>query len=578
MSFKRWVFILFILLLLCTVYADKVILKSGREIMGSIVSTQGDTVIIRDIDNIEYRIMKSDIERVELSIIGTSQQPQAPVVVTGPGGQGQQPVVSYDQEDNNSFSKANYFKIGTSDFLNFDGRLFPQRDRDYYYFIVEKAGQYKIKVTGKENTSRPGVRVINNNNSTLLNWSWAEVGVPMIDIDFDQGYLNIGDRIYFEIAQYGDNSAMNYNVQISVQALSDAYEPNNSFKEAKEIKSNGDYRDFIFPKGDRDYYKFDITEAGRLNVYYSHEDVSMRPGMRLISCENSTLINWQVAQDVGKMVEFSYDFASPDKVYLELNNYGDGRRSMLTYLLKTEFIPVKDLYEPNNRFKEAKLIPIGQTTSAYIFPRGDRDYYKFVVDKPGILDVKIAAKDPLTRPGVRLVSCENSTIRNWEVAKENSNEVEFSIELLPETYLLEVNQYGDNYASLINYQLDLTLTPSNDPYEPNNSFSEATEIGIGLPINATIFKKGDRDFYKFWVNSACDLTVDFKSNVMLRMAFRMINADNSTMVNWQEASDYGKDADFTHSIKEPGWYYIEVANHADARGSVLPYQLILTTK
>ena len=74
------------------------------------------------------------------------------------------------------------------------------------------------------------------------------------------------------------------------------------------------------------------------------------------------------------------------------------------------------------------------------------------------------------------------------------------------------------------------------------------------------------------------MTVDFKSNVMLRMAFRMINADNSTMVNWQEASDYGKDADFTHSIKEPGWYYIEVANHADARGSVLPYQLILTTK
>jgi len=559
-------------------FADTVVLKNGREIIGSIVSTVGDAVIIRDVDNIEYRILKIDIERVELGVLGSPQQPQTPAVVTGPGGQPQQPVVSFDQEDNNSFSKANFIQIGTSDFLTFDGRLFPQRDRDYYTFKVEKAGQYKIKVTGKAAAVRPGVRVMNANNSTLLNWQWAEVGDPQLEVTFDQGYLNIGDKLCFEIAQYGDNQTMDYTVQLSVNAISDAYEPNNRFKEAMEIKANGEFRDFIFPRGDRDYYKFDIPEAGRLNVYYSHEDVNMRPGMRLISCENTTLRNWLFAQDVGKMVEFSYDFASSDQVYLELNNHGDGRGSLLTYLLKTEFIPVKDVYEPNNRFKEAKLIPVGQTTTAYVFPRGDRDYYRFIVDKPGVLDVKITTKDPLTRPGIRMISCENSTVRNWEAAKENSNEVAFSIELLPDTYLLEVNHYGDNHASLIHYQLDLTLTPSNDPYEPNNSFSEAVEIGIAMPINATIFKKGDRDYYKFWINNPCDLTVDIKANVMMRMATRMMNANNSTVLNWQAASDNGKDLNFTQSIKEPGWYYIEVANNADARGSTLPYNLILTTQ
>ncbi|MEA1884195.1 MAG: hypothetical protein U9N62_06720 [Thermotogota bacterium] len=577
MAFKRWVFIVLVLLLLCTVYADKVILKSGREIIGSIVSTQGDSVIIRDVDNIEYRILKSDVKRVELGVIGTTQ---TPVTVTGPGPgtQPQQPVVSYDKEDNNSFAKANYLKIGTNDFLTFDGRLFPQRDRDYYYFNVEKAGEYKVKVTGKDQASRPGVRVLNGNTSTLLNWSWAEVGVPQIEITFDQGFLNLGDKVCIEIAQYGDNLVMDYNVQLSVNTISDNYEPNNRFKEAMEIKAHGEIREFIFPKGDRDYYKFDISEAGRLNVYYSHEDVSMRPGMRLISCENSTLHNWLAARDVGKMVEFSHDFAAPEKVYLELNNHGDNRRSMLTYLLKTEFIPVRDVHEPNNRFKEAKMIPVGQTTTAFIFPRGDRDYYKFVVDKPGVLDVKIATKNPLSRLAVRMISIENSAVRNWEAAKENSQEIEFSIELLAGTYLMEVNQYGDNHASLIPYQLDLTLTPSNDPYEPNKSFAEAVEIGLNKPINATIFPRGDRDYYKFYINSPCDLTVDIQSNILLRMAARVVNGNNSTVVNWQTAPDNGKPLNFTQPIKEPGWYIMEIANHGDARGSVIPYQLILTTK
>jgi len=578
MTIKRLIFIVVVLLFFITVYGDTVILKSGREIIGSIVSTEGDTVIIRDVDNIEYRILKTDINRVELEIIGTTQQPQTPVGVTGSGGQPQQPVVSFDQEDNNSFAKANYLQIKTGDFLTFDGRLFPQRDRDYYFFHIEKAGRYKIKVTGKDATSRPGVRVMNGNNSGLLNWRWADEGDPGVVVTFDQGYLNIGDKVCFEIAQHGDNSVIDYTVELSVDRVADHYEPNNRFKEAKEIKAAGEFRDFIFPKGDRDYYRFDIPEAGRLSVYYSHEDVNMRPAMRFISCENSSLRNWVSADDFGKMAEFSYDFAASGKVYLELNHHGDGRASLLTYLLKTEFIPVKDVYEPNNRFKEAKTIPVGETASAYIFPKGDRDYYRIDVDKPGDLDIKVSSKNPLVRPGFRMITAENSTFQNWVKADEASNEVELSREVIAVTYFIEVSQYGDNYASLKEYKLDVTLTPSNDPYEPNDSFAEATEIGLNLPIKATIFRKGDRDYYKFRINNPCDLTVDIKSNIMMRMSARLLTANNSTLLNWQRAGDYGKALNFSRSLKEPGWYYIEVANHGDVRGSTIPYNLTLTTQ
>jgi hypothetical protein len=533
-------------------------------------------VIIRDVDNIEYRILKADVECVELGSLGTTQQTQTPVVVTGPGGQPQQPVVSFDQEKNNSFAMANYLKIGAGDFLTFDGQVFPKRDRDYYYFHVEKAGRYQIKVTGKDAASRPYIRVMDGNNSTLFR-HYADEGENQLEAAFDQGYLNIGDKICFEIYQYGDSNVMDYTVELSVVEVADNYEPNNRFKEAIEIKAVGEYRDFIFPINDQDYYKFDIPEAGRLNVLYSHEDDNMRPAMHLLNSENSTLLR-AVADDVGKMVEFSYDFATSDKVYLNLNHHGDGLASLLTYLLKTEFIPVKDVYEPNNRFKEAKTIPIGQTASAYLFPNGDRDYYLIDVEKPGDLDIKVSSKDPLIRPGVRILTAENSTFLNWVIADEGSNEVELSREVIAVMYVIEVHHHGDNYASLKDYKLDIKLTPSNDPYEPNDSFARATEIGLNHSINATIFRKGDRDYYKFRINNPCDLIVDIKSNIHMRISARLLTANNSTLLNWQRASDFGNALNFTHSINEPGWYYVEVSNHGDVRGSTIPYNLILTTQ
>jgi len=564
-NIKRWVFIMVFLCFLNVLFADRVLLNNGSEIIGTVITTEGDQVIIRDVNNVVHRLLKINISQVEMSVIGSTNQ-------------GPQPVVSYDQEDNNSFSKANFLSIGPSNFISFDGAINPKRDRDYYWFYVEKAGYYKITISGKDTSFRPGIRLINGNNATIRSWVWAEVGDPQTIMDFDQGFLNIGDKICFEVTQHGDNLVADYNLQVSVDFVLDEYEPNNRFKQAKEISENTELRDFIFPVRDRDYYKILIPEAGRLNVIYSHEDVNMRPGIRLINAENATIRSWNFAEDVGQMVTQTYDFSSADEVYLELLNYGDGRRSLLTYLLKTEFIPVRDLYEPNNRFKESKILPMNQSINASIFPRGDRDYFHFVVDQPGVVDLKITVSDSLSRPAFRIISPENATIHSWVVAPEGTNEAELSIELMPDIYRIEVVHYGDNYASLTDYKLTLNLTPSVDLNEPNPSFAQATEIGMNQFVNATIFPRRDRDYYKFWVNNPCDLMVSFTSTGLLRMSTRLINADNATIYSWQVAEDIGKDLDFTAAIKEPGWYYMEVMNHGDARGSVDPYQMILTTK
>ena len=572
MRIKRVLLIALFLFTLQFVFADTVILNSGREIIGSIVSTEGDTVIIRDVDNIEYRINKANIKAIQLNVNAGQQKP--PISTGQPTIP--KPSVSFDQEDNNSFSRANFLKIPASGLLEFQGRIFPKRDRDYYYFKVETPGEYSIRITGKESVSRLGVRIINADNGTVKNWKWSPEGDRQVVTDIDQGYLNTGDLLYFEVAQYSDNVEINYDIKLSVKRISDPFEPNNSFKAAKQIPLDDALRAFIFPRADRDYYKLEIPGAGRLTVLSTHEDVNMRPGIRLISNENVTLRNWMYAPDVAKSVEFFHDFAAADEVYLELLNYGDSRRSLLTYGLKNELIRINDQYEPNNRFNTAKRINIGTTHSAYIFPRRDRDYYDFVLEKPGVLTIKISTDDPLTRPSFRIISEENNTIRNWMAAPENKNEVETSNELLSGRYYLEVMHYGDNYASLVDYKLDLALTPANDSYEKNDSFADAKAIKLNAPLNATIFPRGDKDFYKFRMMNPGELSVVLKSGNLLRMAARLINADNGTILNWQTASDFGKELNFAYSVKNPGLYYLDVRCYADSRGSTNPYSLLIT--
>jgi len=62
------------------------------------------------------------------------------------------------------------------------------------------------------------------------------------------------------------------------------------------------------------------------------------------------------------------------------------------------------------------------------------------------------------------------------------------------------------------------------------------------------------------------------------MAVRMITANNATFINWQTAKDAGQDLDFTATIKEPGWYYLELRHQHDSGSSVTPYQLLLTDR
>jgi len=77
----------------------------------------------------------------------------------------------------------------------------------------------------------------------------------------------------------------------------------------------------------------------------------------------------------------------------------------------------QDSHEPNDALGDATAITFNQTVRGYIFPSGDGDYYKFYVNRSGILQVKIEGVPGDMRTRIELYG-KNF---NWIKTKDASN-------------------------------------------------------------------------------------------------------------------------------------------------------------
>ncbi len=565
--------ILIVMLIACfavSLLADTVVLKNGREIAGTILSQVGDFIVVKDDFNIEYKIQKTDVQSIQIS----SQKPQLPQKKNNMT----PPAIVDEAEDNNSFSKANLLPFDAQGIATVNARIFPNGDRDYFAVKADKAGEYSFTATSNKPGSRLGIRILNADNGLLRNWIWAEVGKDSITASIDINWAYIGQIIVFEVAQYGDNKITDYKVDAAYYAIPDIWEPNGRFKEAKPLKDNTITESYIFPNGDRDYFKMSIPSQGRLMLKLSCADPNIRLGMRLLTDENQLLRNWVWAEDVGEICELTQDFNTSELVYIEIAHYGDNRRSFTPYLLENIFDIIPDNYEPNGRFREASTIKINVDNTGYLFARGDRDYFKFNIPQTGIVKVNVSTTDPLTRLQFRVLTDENHLYNNWVVADENALEVELEREMFSGDYYLELAEYGDNYASMKPYKLNVSLSPSSDGFEENNRFSTAKQILLNTPYNAEIFPKGDRDYFKMNIKTPGELVIKIKPGPVHRLGLRILNGDNGLFSNWEYASDFSKELTVKKDIKTAGTYYIEVMDYGDARGSIVPYTIIATLK
>ena len=135
----------------------------------------------------------------------------------------------------------------------------------------------------------------------------------------------------------------------------------------------------------------------------------------------------------------------------------------------------QDLNEPNDEIGDATEIQFNQTVSRYITPEGDDDLYKFYVNSPGILQVKLEEV-----PGDTLTFEKDIGGPGW--------------------YYIAISDL-EGKAHAAEYSFKFIFEPAVDLNEPNSAVGDARDVEFDQTVRGYICPVPDVDYYKFHVNN-----------------------------------------------------------------------------
>jgi len=285
-------------------------------------------------------------------------------------------------------------------------------------------------------------------------------------------------------------------------------EPNSRIEDANEVSFGESFLAKIYPEGDRDWYKVEVSEPGYIRVQASDvtDELDLQVAFALYQeWEANTeqrLRSWNRLPDALPVHE-------EGTYYFVMRDEWDNSYSEEPFQVKVDFLEEFDPYEPNDAPEDAKLVEPGEELDFAIFPLGDRDWFK--VDVPGQgylsvssrgvpsgvdLQVRFAVFDEWASPQV-------NHLRSWGDVPDAC--------FIPGEgeYYVEFRDEWDNSYSQTPFMAKIDFIGEMDIYEPNNEFTDAKEVMAGDTINIAVFPRGDRDFFK--INTTQSNTLSFQA-------------------------------------------------------------------
>jgi hypothetical protein len=466
-------------------------------------------------------------------------------------------------ELNETFATAAMLTLG----MEASAKLRPAGDVDIFKVVVDKAGTLEATV----DPPPPGVDV----RIDLLDDKQAVWGAPGMGVAGRPASLvaPVTPGTYFVrvsalTSGMQRESTTAYALKVTVDA-SDTFEPNNAFNQAGDLPVDKVVMGTIRPAGDTDYFKVTIDKAGEYDILIDPAPSSLEVVLELFDDQQMRLGG--AMGNVGQTVTYAVAL-KPGSYFVRVRDSMAGRSSNSAYGLRVR-PRTSDPFEPNNTFADAGSLELGKSVMATLRPAGDVDYFKIVVDKQGVLDV---AADPV--PSTLEVRAELFDAKQTAVAQGGGplgQPVILAAAVAPGTYYLRVRDNVATRSSETPYTLKVSLDTS-DPLEPNNTFSEASEIKLGQDVLAKIRPVGDVDVYRFTTTApgVVDLLVD---PVPPNLDMRAELLDDKQALVAQAAGLGGQPVFVSVSVK-PGTFFVRLRESAPAptKMSTAAYKLRVT--
>ena len=291
------------------------------------------------------------------------------------------------------------------------------------------------------------------------------------------------------------NSSLVYTLQaeFSTDGLWE-HEKNNSFGMANTLPLNQTLHGSLMSTIDVDYYKFQITEPGRLDLQFTHPKIMENNSywrLGIYDAEQNHVLSWYPTGMNTDLTKGCLGLA-PGVYYLYVDKYSSNYYSDYVYELTAHFTAANDWeQEQNNTSATANPISVNTAMHGLIMQSTDLDYYTFTLPAPDtvalslqhdlvdttssiftayLIDENGNSKLSLSSKGLTAAETRSAAVNldagTYYVYVTGTN--------YTTPYTFTVHTYGANLAKITTQPADLT-----GPYGASGSFAVGAS-GSGL--------------------------------------------------------------------------------------------------
>ena len=221
------------------------------------------------------------------------------------------------------------------------------------------------------------------------------------------------------------------------------------------------------------------------------------------------------------------------------------------------------------------MINLGSRTPKYISQSGDQDFYTFVANVTGQLNVSLvmSSKDY----NLDIFDVDGHKLTVIHVVQGNTEIAYVPVDKDKRYYILisgaNSNEFSENEA----YILDVGHIQIDDHEPLNNNFTNPTGLIIGGGgYSSYISVKGDEDWYRIDAGSySGKVKVQMSVPTSLDYDIQVYRADNTQLK--RNNNDKGIAEDFTFTVEANASYYLKVYGYNNLSFGSDPYVLTVQT-
>ena len=434
-------------------------------------------------------------------------------------------------------------------------------DRDLFGFRLEQPARLMVLV-GPGNPLQTLLRVMDGLGQVL-----REQGTHAGQDNRIELWVQAGTFLV-EVSEWGQDAsgAAPLTLTVTAEYGTDPNEPNEAPEAAALATIGGEQAGLIWPKGDRDSYRFEVERPGILRI--REPGAPFQRHVRFFNTRLEQVAEQGVHANQGLDLQVQVE---PGGYTLSIEEWGNDDASLAPYRLHIDQLPDDGIDDPapeRGRMSARRTLPLGAWTAATLLPRGDRDLYSLAVPGAGVVHVQSMG------PGQRHVEvfdAKGERLTEQGVHGGQWNQLTVAAEG-PTTLYVSIREWGDDDWSAVPYALHAWFEPADevDFAQRNDEFDHATLAQPGETLRGSYLPRGDHDVYV--------VETDFPGYLHARLSsahqslLRIFDGNRAQVA--EQGVHGGQTADLRPQVNR-GLYFVSVAEWGDDDASPAPYQLDL---